>query len=125
MSTFYGRLMKAHDDSKETIDYTVVSIGVQTLVLILFVESVKHKLEHAAKGRPFFREVLNSVYSELSTLGIVELVVYLILKYYKDYNKAKKTVFADVHFCLFYVVSRDGCGWMMRTEEKSKQHCRA
>ena len=98
--------MKAYDESDESIDYTVVSIGVQTLVLILFVESVKHKLEHVAKGRPFFGEVLHSVYSELSTLGVVELVVYLILKYYKDYNKAQKTVFADVHFCLFYVVSQ-------------------
>ncbi|CAJ1955135.1 unnamed protein product [Cylindrotheca closterium] len=103
MSSIYERILKAYDDSESTIDYTVVSIGVQTLVLILFVESVKHKLEHAAKGRPLFGEVLHSVYSELSTLGVVELVVYLILKYYKDYNKAKKSVFADVHFCLFYV----------------------
>lgn len=110
MSTVYERFMKAYDDADEdTIDYTVVSIGVQTLVLILFVESVKHKLEHAAKGRPFFGEVLHGVYGELSTLGIVELVVYLILKYYKDYNKAKKSVFADVHFCLFYVVSDCYC----------------
>jgi hypothetical protein len=86
----------------EGIDYTVLSIAVQTLGLILFVEIVKHKLDHAAKGRPFFGTVLHSVYDELSTLGIVELCVYLILKHYKDYDKAQKEVFADVHFALFY-----------------------
>eukprot|EP00980_Cylindrotheca_fusiformis_P005217 scaffold1118_cov135-Cylindrotheca_fusiformis.AAC.15 len=92
----------AEDSEYETIDYSVLSIGVQTLGLILFVEIIRHKLDRAAKGRPFFATVLHSVYSELSTLGIVELFVYLILKYYKDYNKAQKSVFADVHFALFY-----------------------
>jgi hypothetical protein len=43
------------------------------------------------------------MYDELSTLGIVELVVYLTLKYLRDYDQAKKGVFADVHFCLFYI----------------------
>eukprot|EP00980_Cylindrotheca_fusiformis_P005219 scaffold1118_cov135-Cylindrotheca_fusiformis.AAC.17 len=84
------------------IDYTVLSVAVQTLLLILFVEIVKHKLDHIAEGRPFFGTVLHSVYSELSTLGIVELFVYIVLKYYKDYDKSQKEVFADVHFALFY-----------------------
>ncbi|CAJ1963582.1 unnamed protein product [Cylindrotheca closterium] len=87
----------------EGIDYTVLSIAVQTLALILFVEIVKHKLDHFAHGRAFFGTVLHSMYDELSTLGIVELVVYLALKYLRDYDQAKKGVFADVHFCLFYI----------------------
>lgn len=87
----------------DEIDYTVLSIAVQTLALILFVEIVKHKLDHFAEGRKFFGTVLHSMYNELSTLGIVELVVYLTLKYLRDYDQAKKSVFADVHFCLFYI----------------------
>lgn len=100
---FYERFMKDSDYGKDAgIDYTVLSIAVQTLLLILFVEIVKHKLDHAAEGRPFFGTVLHSVYSELSTLGIVELFVYVVLKYYKEYDKTQKDVFADVHFALFY-----------------------
>jgi hypothetical protein len=101
-SPSYERFMKDADYGKEGIDYTVLSIAVQTLLLILFVEIVKHKLDHVAEGRPFFGTVLHSVYEELSTLGIVELFVYLVLKYYKDYDKTQKDVFADVHFALFY-----------------------
>jgi hypothetical protein len=93
------RILAAYE---EPIDYSVLSIGVQTLALILFVEVVRYRLDSAAKGRPFFKTVLDGIYSELSTLGIVELVVYLILKYFENVDKAKKTVFADVHFALFY-----------------------
>jgi hypothetical protein len=38
----------------------------------------------------------------VATLGIVELFVFLLLKYYEGINKERKDVFADVHFCLFY-----------------------
>jgi hypothetical protein len=102
-SPFNERFMEDADYGKdEGIDYTVLSIAVQTLLLILFVEIVKHKLDHAAEGKTFFRAVVHSVYEELSTLGVVELFVYLVLKYYKDYDKTQKGVFADVHFALFY-----------------------
>jgi len=101
--TSHERFMKDSAKYDEGIDYTVLSIAVQTLALILFVEIVKHKLDHFAHGRPFFGTVLHSMYNELSTLGIVELVVYLTLKYLQDYDQAKKSVFADVHFCLFYI----------------------
>lgn len=101
--TFHERFMEDSAKYDDGIDYTVLSIAVQTLALILFVEIVKHKLDHFAHGRPFFGTVLHSMYAELSTLGIVELVVYLTLKYLRDYDQAKKGVFADVHFCLFYI----------------------
>lgn len=35
-----------------------------TLYLILFVEFVRHTMDSAAKGRPFFTAVLKMVYSE-------------------------------------------------------------
>ena len=46
------------------IDYTVLSVGVMTLGLLLVVEFVRHALDQAAIGRPFFKAVLEGVYSE-------------------------------------------------------------
>ena len=42
----------------------VLFYGVITLYLILVVELVRHAIDHAAKGRPFFNAVLMMVYSE-------------------------------------------------------------
>jgi predicted Holliday junction resolvase-like endonuclease len=39
----------------------------------------------------------------VSTLGIVEAIVFLVQHYYKDMNKTVKQVFYEVHFTLFYV----------------------
>lgn len=39
----------------------------------------------------------------VSTLGIVEAIVFLVQHYYGDMNKNVKQVFAKVHFTLFYV----------------------
>jgi hypothetical protein len=46
------------------LDYSVLSVGVLTLGLILFVESCRHLLDHAAHGKPFFKGVLEMFYSE-------------------------------------------------------------
>lgn len=50
--------------ANDTIDYTVLSVAVATLALILIVELVRNKMDHAAVGRPFFHTVLTSVNSE-------------------------------------------------------------
>ena len=50
---------------EEPLDYSVVSVGVMTLGLILVVEMSRHQIDHyAAHGRPFFKSVLEGVYSE-------------------------------------------------------------
>ena len=46
------------------LDYSVISVGVTTLGLILAVEFVRHKLDLKAIGRPFFKTVLEGVYRE-------------------------------------------------------------
>jgi hypothetical protein len=46
------------------LDYSVLSVGVLTLALILFVEVCRHALDHAAHHRPFFKAVLQMLYSE-------------------------------------------------------------
>jgi hypothetical protein len=46
------------------LDYTILSYGIFTLYLILIVESIRHCIDHAAHGRPFFKAVLLMAYSE-------------------------------------------------------------
>jgi hypothetical protein len=46
------------------VDYTVLSVVVVTLGLVILVEIVQHKLDHKAHGRPFFKTVLEAVYRE-------------------------------------------------------------
>lgn len=38
----------------------------------------------------------------MATLGLVELFVFLLMRYYELKNKERKEVFAEVHFALFY-----------------------
>ena len=56
------RWLAGGDVSK--LDYSVISVGVTTLGLILAVELVRHKLDLKAIGRPFFKTVLEGVYRE-------------------------------------------------------------
>ena len=51
-------------DAKDELDYSTLSVAVTTLVLILLVELIRHKLEVNAVGRPFFNTVLEGVYRE-------------------------------------------------------------
>lgn len=51
----------------DAIDYTVLSVAVATLGLILVVEILRHKIDHMAQGRPFFLTVLHSVNSECTS----------------------------------------------------------
>lgn len=45
-------------------DYSILSVSVMTLGLIMAVEVFRHRLDHAAVGRPFFKAVLEGVYAE-------------------------------------------------------------
>lgn len=93
-----------YDKKKEDADlwYGALSVAVLTLGLILIVEEVRHRLDHAAIGKPFVLSVLDGVYRELATLGVVELGVHLLQTYTDGIDKNRKAVFADVHFLLFY-----------------------
>ena len=47
------------------IDYTILSMAIQTLAVLMVVEILRHKVDYAAEhGRPFFGIVLNVVYRE-------------------------------------------------------------
>lgn len=58
----YDEEKKKDDDPR--VDYSVLSVGVMTLGLILLVEVLRHRIDHAAMGKPFFKSVLEGVYSE-------------------------------------------------------------
>lgn len=95
------RHLKKSDDL--VVDFTVFAMAVVTMSLLLIVEVLRHKVDHLAKGKEIFEHVLEAVYRELSTLGIVEAIVFLVQHYYKDMNKTVKQAFYEVHFTLFYV----------------------
>jgi len=85
-----------------SIDYTVFAMAVVTMGLLLIVAIIRHKIDHMARGKEYFENVLEAVYHELSTLGIVEATVFVIHHYFKI-NVAVELVFAEVHFTLFFV----------------------
>ena len=61
----------------ETLDFSVLSVAVTTLGLILGVELLRHKLDVAAVGRPFFKTVLESVYRECKSKDHIANWAYL------------------------------------------------
>jgi hypothetical protein len=58
------RFLVVTGDGPSRIDYSVLSVAVMTLGLIMMVEVGRHRLDHAAMGRPFFTAVLEGVYAE-------------------------------------------------------------
>ena len=118
------------------IDYTVLSVALLTLGLILVVEIARHKIDRRAHGRPFAKTVLEQVYRELSTLGIVEFAIFLGHTYAPNFNLEVEAVFAKVHFLLFFtaiinalmsvilsfVASRISYKLWVRTEELELNH---
>ena len=127
------------------IDFTVLSMAVVTMSLLLIVAMLRHQIDHIARGKEFFENVLEAAYHEcklnyllpcpktfgsreefpvkvwtlallfltlflngsklptVSTLGIVEAVIFLVHHYYQDLNIEVERVFAEVHFTLFFV----------------------
>jgi hypothetical protein len=57
-------LSASTDDGPSRIDYSVLSVTVMTLGLVMMVEVFRHRMDHAAMGRPFFTAVLEGVYAE-------------------------------------------------------------
>ncbi len=60
----HDRLLVEVTNGPTRIDYSVLSVAVMTLGLIMMVEVFRHRMDHAAIGRPFFTAVLEGVYAE-------------------------------------------------------------
>jgi len=57
-------LQEKKNDDDGRIDFTVLSVTVMTLGLIMIVEVVRHRIDHSAHGRAFFHAVLETLYNE-------------------------------------------------------------
>lgn len=54
----------SHSIHLSLVDYSVLSVGVMTLGLILIVEVARHKLDHMVHHFTFYKHVVEGVYSE-------------------------------------------------------------
>lgn len=58
------------------MDYTVFNTGVITLALLFLVEVTRHHIDHKTANHKYVKRVLEILYEELSTLGIVEGIIF-------------------------------------------------
>lgn len=84
------------------LDYTAFSVTITTLWLLLTVERVRSWLDYIAQNHEFYSHVLSFLWNELATLGIVEVMIYLLHEHYPSFNLDYEHVFADVHFTFFF-----------------------
>ena len=56
--------IKAKYESVSSLDYTILSVAVMSLVLMLLLQLVRDKLDTKAARMPFLRTVLEGVYAE-------------------------------------------------------------
>lgn len=68
----YRRFLAGSDEESVRVDYSVLSVGVMTLGLIMIVEVIRHKIDHVAGPRPFSKAVLQGVYSECKSFVATE-----------------------------------------------------
>ena len=85
----HHRFLAAKEE--EPLDYSVLSVGVMTLALLLLVEVVRHQLDHVAHGRPFFKTVLEMVYSECKFLCLFCVCFCFSQGYVQEYISQKTT----------------------------------
>ena len=52
-----------------SIDYTVFAMAVVTMGLLLIVAIIRHKIDHMARGKEYFENVLEAVYHERKNLS--------------------------------------------------------
>ncbi|GMH79263.1 hypothetical protein TrLO_g14979 [Triparma laevis f. longispina] len=67
-------------DSLVSVDQTSAIIGVLTVTLVIFVETLRHQLDRSVQGHAFATNVVEHCYRELTTLGIVEFGIFIIHK---------------------------------------------
>ena len=71
------------DDVPEVSKFLIIIL---TLALILLIEGLRRKIDALAHGHKFFQAVLELIYREVTTLGIVEFFLYHVHKYLDAYG---------------------------------------
>jgi len=102
-SSSYGRALGGGGGALE-LSFSVFSVAVMTLALLLCVELSFHRLKHDVEDKEFYHEVVDTLFRELATLGIVEFAIYALHTYLPEgkFPSEQEGVFARIHFLLFY-----------------------
>jgi len=95
-SSLSDRLLGGGGNEEIISDYTILHVAVYTLWLIILVDTIREILDRVAVGKPFFKTVLESVYRELTTLGLVEFFLLML----GTYTSLNFPTFGKVHLAL-------------------------
>jgi len=96
------RLLAGGCSEVELGHYTIFIYVVITFFFLLVVEVALESMDHWAKNHPFFQYTLRTVYRELATLGVVEVIVFLLHYYWAGLPIKAEQKFALVHYMIFF-----------------------
>lgn len=68
------------------LDYSVFSVIIVTLCIVLVVEVLRHMLDVAASGNPFFQTVLELMYRECELMNNI-FFIFLMTNLYSIYSR--------------------------------------
>ena len=96
--TIVDRFLASAYEEKRSLDYSVISVVIFTLGMILAVEVLRHKLDAAASGNPYFHTVLELMYRERELNAAVSLMLGLWFCAEAD---AADQLFVYSYYCRF------------------------
>ncbi|KAL3822990.1 hypothetical protein ACHAXA_008130 [Cyclostephanos tholiformis] len=115
MSLSIERLLASTQSDSGSREVSIMFLVVITLALVLLFEVIRRQVDAAVSGHQFFQAVVDLIYREITTLGLVEFFLYLMHKYSTIINydvevystsssppRFLLAAFVDVHFMLFY-----------------------
>jgi hypothetical protein len=106
----YGGDEKKKEKSPVPLDYSVLSVAILTLGLILFVEISRHYIDHASHGRPFFKAVLLMVYSECTDY-VSKLISFGVCVCLLNVQNVVTHVVILFFFLIYFPTSCSGYSW--------------
>ena len=109
----HGRELSGHHHYPPELDMKVtLGICVMLITVTIVFEMVKHKLEHDCP--PMLQQILQAMFGELTVLGFIALVTYMLIKFevianvsamiYDGDKEHMLHLFEDIHFMLFFVM---------------------
>ena len=114
----------ASSSGSDGSDYTVALVAMVVVALILIVDCLREKLDHAVQHRPLSHQVVERCYRELTTLGVVEFLIFLVHEIDPDFpidlemkfgrvrsrRRADKThIFFTIHLVCFCSLAPGSC----------------
>ena len=91
----------SHTAQQNPPDVSLVIVALATLLLILIFDFSRHALDNATSSRVFATKILSVMYKELSTLGLVEFVIFVIFKITPQFDNNLLELFIATHVAIF------------------------